>query len=265
MIICQDQFSPVLKSHMLVLEDDISWIFTHDIYLLTRDQIIFESKFSVAGRIVNEDSGAIVVTITQYGKLERKWNMVYQLDKLNPTFACSCKLFVWWDTLLSYILCHESIERDKISSIFGQEEVDQRRVSDWKIREHGRWEVCADRKVWWVDVDVRPSLPHCLKQWGRVWWGEGCGKPTNYWVTHVPQPTDTDPKDPERGIDISTGLHRNVITDLVPCRSKGMKRNSGSGKQNKKKKKRRCGECRQYGHNKRSCSKHGMKGKIIYH
>lgn len=27
----------------------------------------------------------------------------------------------------------------------------------------------------------------------------------------LPQPTDTDPKDPESGIDSSTGLHRNVI------------------------------------------------------
>ncbi|KAL6179588.1 hypothetical protein ACLB2K_051101 [Fragaria x ananassa] len=58
---------------------------------------------------------------------------------------------------------------------------------------------------------------------------------------NLPQPTNIDPKDVEYGIDSSTGLHRNVIRDPVPCRSKGTKRNSGSGKGSKKKKRPKCG------------------------
>ncbi|KAL6192087.1 hypothetical protein ACLB2K_038474 [Fragaria x ananassa] len=58
-----DQFSPVLKSHLLVLEEQIGKIYTHDIYLLIRDQIMFESKFSVARRAVNDRSGGSVVYI----------------------------------------------------------------------------------------------------------------------------------------------------------------------------------------------------------
>ncbi|KAL6142132.1 hypothetical protein ACLB2K_060415 [Fragaria x ananassa] len=257
-----DQFSPILKSHMLVLEEDISRIFTHDIYLLTRDQIIFESKFSVAGRVVNEDSGANVVTITQYGKPERKWNVVYQPDKLNPTFACSCKLFESDGIPCCHIFCVMKAEN---VTKFPPSLVKKRWTKEGSVTEKS--ESTVDGKS--VQMARYGELMSMCGQICHIASNSEEGydgvKDVLSRLTiesrTLPQPTDTDPKDLEHGIDSSTGLHRNVIRDPVPCKSKGTKRNNGSGQQNKKKKKRRCGDCRQYGHNKRSCVKHGTKGK----
>ncbi|KAL6145669.1 hypothetical protein ACLB2K_056354 [Fragaria x ananassa] len=256
-----DQFSPVLKSHLLVLEEEIGKIFTHDIYLLIRDQIMFESKFSVAGRAVN-DRGGSVVTISQYDKPERKWIVVYQPDIVNPTFSCSCNLFESDGIPCCHIFTvmkAENVTKFPTSLVSrrwtkeGPVNVESETRVDGKSVQLARYgelmSMCAN--ICHISSHSEEGYEGVKEVLSRL----------TIESRNLPQPTNIDPKDVEHGIDSSTGLHRNVIRDPVPCRSKGTKRNNGSGKGSKKKKRPKCGKCKQYGHNKRSCQIKGTKGK----
>ncbi|KAL6125719.1 hypothetical protein ACLB2K_073773 [Fragaria x ananassa] len=237
-----DQFSPVLKSHLLVLEEEIGKIFTHDIYLIIRDQIMFESKFLVAGRAVNDRSSGSVVTITQYGKQQRKWIVVNQPDIVNPTFSCSCKLFE-----SDGIPCCHIFALMKAENVtkFPTSLVSRRWTKEGLVTVES--ETRVDGKfVQLASVEGYDGVKEVLSRLTI----ESC---------NLPQPTNIDPKDVEHGIDSSTGMYRNVIKDPVPCRSRGRKRNNGSGKGSKKRP--NYGKCKQYGHNKRSFQTKGTKGK----
>ncbi|KAK9912722.1 hypothetical protein M0R45_036571 [Rubus argutus] len=88
-----DNSEPVYGSHMSCLQEEIGKKFTHDIFLLIKDQINFESKFVISGRDVVPQTCASLISLTQYGKPERRWTVLYQPAESNPTFVCSCKLF----------------------------------------------------------------------------------------------------------------------------------------------------------------------------
>ena len=257
-----DQFSPVLKTHMLELEEDIGRVFTHDIYLLMRDQIFFEKKFSVAGRVVNEESGASAVRITQYGKPGRIWNVDFQPDMTNPTFTCSCKLFESDGIPCCHIFCVMKAENmtklppSLVKKRWTKEGALTRKSEstvDGKSVQLARYgelmSMCA--RICHIASSSEEGYDGVKELLSRL----------TIESRNLPQPAETDPKDPEQDIDSTTGLHRNVIRDPVPCRSKGTKKDSGSGKGSKKKKTSKCSRCKQYGHNKSTCEKHGMEGK----
>ncbi|KAM5585607.1 protein FAR1-RELATED SEQUENCE 5 [Rosa sericea] len=86
-------YDPVYGSHMRCLQEEIGKRFTHDIFLLIKEQINFESKFVIGPRSVHPKTGASLISLMQYGKPERRWIVSYQPDESNPTLVCSCKLF----------------------------------------------------------------------------------------------------------------------------------------------------------------------------
>jgi hypothetical protein len=96
---------PLLDSHMRVLEEHISKIFTHDIFVIIRGQIEFEKRFVMAKRLPYANVGSIVFYVTQYGRSERQWCVDYHLDEINPKFFCSCKLFESDGIPCAHIFC----------------------------------------------------------------------------------------------------------------------------------------------------------------
>ncbi|KAK9911525.1 hypothetical protein M0R45_035426 [Rubus argutus] len=96
---------PLLNSHMRVLEENISKVFTHDIFVIIREQIEFEKQFVMAKRLPYANVGSIVFYVTQYGRSKRQWCVDYHLDKINPKFFCSCKLFESDGIPCAHIFC----------------------------------------------------------------------------------------------------------------------------------------------------------------
>ncbi|KAM5578706.1 protein FAR1-RELATED SEQUENCE 5-like, partial [Rosa sericea] len=84
---------PVIGSHMRCIQEQVSAKFTHDVFLLIKDQILFESKFLVADRVRYENQGSTLHLVTQYGKPERTWHVTHYQGKPDLSFVCSCHLF----------------------------------------------------------------------------------------------------------------------------------------------------------------------------
>lgn len=86
---------PVIGSHLQCLQEQIASKFTHDIFLLLKDQIGFESKFVIYARDELPDQSASLYNLTQYNKPERRWVVTYHGNNStnNPSLKCSCKLF----------------------------------------------------------------------------------------------------------------------------------------------------------------------------
>ncbi|KAK9931103.1 hypothetical protein M0R45_018398 [Rubus argutus] len=63
-----EHFEPVCGTHMRCLQEEVGRIFTHDIFLLIKDQINYESKFVVVHREEHPTTGMTLLSVTQYGK-----------------------------------------------------------------------------------------------------------------------------------------------------------------------------------------------------
>ncbi|KAL6129454.1 hypothetical protein ACLB2K_072804 [Fragaria x ananassa] len=84
---------PIIGSHMRCIQKQVGAKFTHDIFLLIKDQILFESKFIVADRLRDENRGSTLFIVTQYGKAERTWQVTRYQAHPDISFICSCHLF----------------------------------------------------------------------------------------------------------------------------------------------------------------------------
>ncbi|XP_061993685.1 protein FAR1-RELATED SEQUENCE 7-like [Rosa rugosa] len=84
---------PLIGRNMRCLQEQVGAKFTHDIFLLIKDQIMFESKFVVADHLDYENRSSTLFVITQYGKSERTWHVTYLHGRPCIYFKCSCQLF----------------------------------------------------------------------------------------------------------------------------------------------------------------------------
>ncbi|XP_050385671.1 uncharacterized protein LOC126802150 [Argentina anserina] len=80
---------------MKSLEEQVFNIFTDDIYLVIRGQMVFENQFIVSSHIDYEDSRNLTLYVTQYGVEDRYWLVTYvgrPEDEDGDTYTCSCQL-----------------------------------------------------------------------------------------------------------------------------------------------------------------------------
>ncbi|XP_050387558.1 protein FAR-RED IMPAIRED RESPONSE 1-like [Argentina anserina] len=68
-----EQFQPVYGTHLRTLEEEIGKKFTHDVFLLIRDQIMYERSFVVRDDGVDNETGVSSFMISHCEKRERQW------------------------------------------------------------------------------------------------------------------------------------------------------------------------------------------------
>ncbi|XP_050380384.1 protein FAR1-RELATED SEQUENCE 5-like [Argentina anserina] len=81
---------------MKAVEEQVFNIFTDDIYLVIRGQMVFENAFNVSTRVDYEGSKNLTCYVTQYGVDDRCWLVTYvagSIEGEGDTYRCSCQLF----------------------------------------------------------------------------------------------------------------------------------------------------------------------------
>lgn len=242
---------------MRSLEEEIEEKFTHDVFLLIRDQINFEWNFVVSNVDINTETGASLFMISQYEKPERRWIVSCDNDDMNITFLCSCQLFE-----------SDGIPCCHIFSVL-------------KHRMRTRLPDSLVKKRWTKEASVRRTLLSSglandnavqLARYGDLM--STCAK-----FCHFASFSDEGyeeakevlsqltiraqkyrvPNQNAYKFDSSEGLHPNVIKDPNMCKNKGTKSKTCTDKN--KKGGKRCGTCRKRGHNMRTCGARADKGK----
>lgn len=85
--------SPVIGSHLRCIQEKIAKIYMHDVFLLLKDHIGFESKFVIVGREELADPACSVFELTQFNKPNRRWSVTHHNDSGNTSLSCSYNLF----------------------------------------------------------------------------------------------------------------------------------------------------------------------------
>ncbi|XP_062017992.1 protein FAR1-RELATED SEQUENCE 5-like [Rosa rugosa] len=85
--------APVYKTQMRGIEEDACRLFTHDIFVMIKSQILFERKFVMEREVAFNISDSMMFYLRQYDRSERKWCVEFRSDPANPKWLCSCKLF----------------------------------------------------------------------------------------------------------------------------------------------------------------------------
>ncbi|XP_061993403.1 protein FAR1-RELATED SEQUENCE 5-like [Rosa rugosa] len=85
--------APVYETHMRGIEEDACRLFTHDIFVMIKSQILFERKFVMEREVAFNISDSVMFYLRQYDRPERKWCVEFRSDPANPKWLCSCKLF----------------------------------------------------------------------------------------------------------------------------------------------------------------------------
>lgn len=85
--------SPVIGSHLRCIQEHIVKIYMHDVFLLLKDHIGFESKFVFICRKELADPACSVFEFSQCNKPDRRWSVTHHNDSGNTSLSCSCNLF----------------------------------------------------------------------------------------------------------------------------------------------------------------------------
>lgn len=83
--------TPVLETHMRVMEKDVANIFTHDLYLLIKDEIVKENKFVISR--VEKSTDKKLYLLAQYNHPNREWSVDMYHTSPKMEMICSCKMF----------------------------------------------------------------------------------------------------------------------------------------------------------------------------
>ncbi|KAL6214386.1 hypothetical protein ACLB2K_013820 [Fragaria x ananassa] len=75
-------------SHLKRVEEDVFNIFTDDIFVVIKDQILLEARFSVTSRIQFGGSEDLMFYLSQYERPNRSWTVLYR--PVDGVYSCSC-------------------------------------------------------------------------------------------------------------------------------------------------------------------------------
>ncbi|XP_050378373.1 protein FAR1-RELATED SEQUENCE 5-like [Argentina anserina] len=230
------QFSPVFKSHLRGMEQEIGSLFTHDVFLLIRDQIYFEPKFILTGKVPEPATGTTVICISQYGKVEKTWEVRFQGGRENPILSCSCKLFESDGipcchmflamksenvTTFPHSLVKKRWTKESVDCVENDHNVDRKVM---QLARYGElMSACAK---------ICHIASHSDEGYDTI---KEALNDLTIDARDLPQPRETDSPVYVDEATRSTGLHPNVIRDPVTCRSKGKKSKPTKGQGNVKK------------------------------
>ncbi|XP_040364040.1 protein FAR1-RELATED SEQUENCE 5-like [Rosa chinensis] len=255
---------PVYVSHMRGLQEDIGRRFTHDIFLLIKDQIRYESKFILdPNRLVDPHTHSVLISLSQYGKPQRRWTVLYQPDENNPSFVCSCKLFESDGIPCCHIFA--VIKNEQITTL-PESLVNKRWTKEAMVRK---------------TLSTFKEVPDKYVQIAR--YGELMSQCAKF--CHRASYSDEGYDEMREALNLLTirseeysagildnledehfeGLHPNVIKDPVVCRTKGSKHTNAECREHfssndQPKVGGKCTKCQQRGHNKRTCGRENKLG-----
>lgn len=243
--------SPVIGGHLRSMQEQIAKIFTHDVFLLLKDQIGFESKFVIYDRDHLTDSTMSLIFLAQYNKPDRRWSVEYNNTPTNASFKCSCKLF----ESDGIACCHLfAVMKSLMVTSFPKSLV---------------------KKRWTKEAGVGMNLPTTGGFPGNVVrvarYGEMMSECTH--LCFAASFSDegyeatigalrrlnigakkfaVEPENASEGL--VNGLHRNVVKDPVVCMTKGTQsKGPNFAKSAKSRSGVLCGFCHKIGHNIRTC------------
>ncbi|KAL6129157.1 hypothetical protein ACLB2K_072510 [Fragaria x ananassa] len=75
-------------SHLKRVEEDVFNIFTDDIFVVIKGQILLEASFSVTSRIQFGGSEDLMFYLSQYERPNRSWTVLYK--PVDGVYSCSC-------------------------------------------------------------------------------------------------------------------------------------------------------------------------------
>nr|XP_011470173.1 PREDICTED: protein FAR1-RELATED SEQUENCE 5-like [Fragaria vesca subsp. vesca] len=75
-------------SHLKRVEEDVFNIFTDDIFVVIKGQILLEARFSVTSRIQFGGSEDLMFYLSQYERPNRSWTVLYR--PVDGVYSCSC-------------------------------------------------------------------------------------------------------------------------------------------------------------------------------
>lgn len=243
--------SPVIGSHLRCIQEQIAKIYTHDVFLLLKDQIGFESKFVILGRDELEDSTCSVFELTQFNKPERRWFVRYHNNSGNTSLTCSCNLFESDGIPCCHIF---AVMKSLMLSTYPKSLVLKRWTKDaglsTSISSLGGFPDQTDRVSRYGEM-----MTECAQLCFAASMSDQGYEATVDALRRLNIRAKTFPVQSGDGQDDQNeGLHPNVVKDPVVCRTKGTQStaakannvgNSGSG--------RLCGYCSRGGHNIRTC------------
>lgn len=244
---------PLVGRHMRCMQEQISKKFTHDIFLLLKDQIDYESKFVVDGRDELPEPGCIVFSLTQYNKVQRRWAVTYFSNSSNPTFKCSCNLFESDGIPCCHIF---SVMKALLMTTFPESLVMKRWTKD------GGGLEMPTRNEGFPNNGVRIArygemMAECAQLCFAASFSDESYEETMVALRRMRITTNKFKVRPEESINVdSHARHSNVIKDPVICKTKGSHSNPATTNDcapMQSKGGRGCKICGMPGHNIRTC------------
>ncbi|KAL6124641.1 hypothetical protein ACLB2K_077153 [Fragaria x ananassa] len=80
--------APVFETH---IEEDACRLFTYDIFIMIKSQILFEKQFVIVHRAPFPLTDTVVFYIAQYDRPHQRWSVEFQSHETNLLISCSCK------------------------------------------------------------------------------------------------------------------------------------------------------------------------------
>ncbi|XP_062005564.1 protein FAR1-RELATED SEQUENCE 5-like [Rosa rugosa] len=243
---------PIIGSHMRCMQEQVGAKFTHDIFLLIKDQIMFESKFVVADHLDYHNGSSTLFLVTQYGKAERTWHVTYLHGRQCISFKCSCQLFESDGIPCCHIF---TVMKTKLLTKFPDTLVTHRWTKEASPKKTHL--IRRSGNISSVDIQLArygQMMSDCSRICHLASFSDDAYEETfeafsrlmvrsQNW--HVAQHDTSVPID---------GLHPNVIRDPAPCRTKGAQtRTANIPNDVEEPSARGCGFCTRPGHNIRTC------------
>jgi zinc finger SWIM domain-containing protein 3 len=244
---------PVIGSHLRCMQEQIAEIFTHDIFLLMKDQIRFESKFVIYDRYDNQqDSTGSRIYLSQYNKPERRWVVSYNNNNpSNALLKCSCNLFESDGIPCCHIF---AVMKSLMITTFPKSLVKRRWTKDVSLTTN------LPTTGGFPDNSVRVArygemMAECSQLcFAASFSDEGYEATVDALRRLNVMSKRFLVRDEPMDEDLVNGLHRNVVKDPVVCRSKGTHSKAPiSNTPSRSKGVPLCGFCSRSGHNIRTC------------
>ncbi|XP_040369927.1 protein FAR1-RELATED SEQUENCE 5-like isoform X2 [Rosa chinensis] len=242
--------APVYETHMRGIEEDACRLFTHDIFVMIKSQILFERRFVLVQKVPFPISDTVMFYLAQYDRPERRWCVEFHSDPTNPTWLCSCKLFESDGIPCGHIFC---VLKDQLLSRYPASLITKRWtkcVSDStvapkiKVPDHDKSAQVARYSALISEVS-KACLNYSFSDEGfRVGMIEFARLVQSSSEFKIDPPMDTSRVPPSR----------NVVRDPKISRTKGMPSNPTTNTENANKEQRLCGKCFMPGHNRRTCT-----------
>ncbi|KAL6137581.1 hypothetical protein ACLB2K_062871 [Fragaria x ananassa] len=242
--------APAFEMHMTGVEEDACMLFTYDIFIMIKSQILFEKQFVIVHRAPFPLTDTVVFYIAQYDRPYRRWSVEFQSHETNPLISCSCKQFESDGISCCHIFCvmkdqlmcryPESLEKERWKKSTG----DSTMASCFKVPVDNKAAQVATYSALVSKASKTCSNYSFSEEGFRVGMNELAKLVQSSIEFRVNPPV----------VEVSNLPPSNIVRDPQIARTKGMHGNpSIDTETGNTQEQRNCGNCNLPGHNKRTC------------